>query len=196
MIWLCAVACRTELHKMGDPAKEAQFAKRYSRDSCAKRKLRRYIASFTTTADAIPIRLKTDCLCLCLCLPLSRRRRSSHRLLPIEAARRTTTTGPCAPNLQHEWKRNYKIANYPWDSAAGQQFRAWYNTAVGTITLSPYLLPFQLTSRLLRSSLTSPRSTQLDRRDRERSRCCDRTRSVAVAQGLLYACRLNTTRTP
>jgi hypothetical protein len=26
MIWLCAVACRTELHKMGDPAKEAQFS--------------------------------------------------------------------------------------------------------------------------------------------------------------------------
>ena len=25
MIWLCAVACRRELRKMGDPAKEAQF---------------------------------------------------------------------------------------------------------------------------------------------------------------------------
>jgi hypothetical protein len=93
MIWLCAVACRTELHKMGDPAKEAQFAKRYSRDSSAKKSCADISRALRRQADAIPNRLKTDCLCL----PLSRRRRSSHRLLPIEAARRTTTTGPCAP---------------------------------------------------------------------------------------------------
>jgi hypothetical protein len=28
MIWLNAVACRTELQKMGDPAKEAQFCQK------------------------------------------------------------------------------------------------------------------------------------------------------------------------
>jgi hypothetical protein len=32
MIWFCAVVCRIELRKMGDPTEEAKNAKIYSRD--------------------------------------------------------------------------------------------------------------------------------------------------------------------
>ena len=54
MIWLCAVACRIELGKMGDPTEEAQNCQNRFKGFVSQRELRRCIASFTTTARRYP----------------------------------------------------------------------------------------------------------------------------------------------
>jgi len=54
IIWLCAVVCRIELRKMGDPTEEAQNCQNRFKGFVSQRELRRCIASFTTTARRYP----------------------------------------------------------------------------------------------------------------------------------------------